>query len=451
MKKKNVIYWIGVKNPIHSDKYGNFDYFDYSKNTWKHFCKKYDCEFVEFDTPVKEDLIEYRVNWQKILFVFDELDRKGIAYDQIALVDSTCMVRWDCPNFFELTDHKFVGWRDLDNMRWIKESIDGYQDLFNIELDGTKYINSGFIIFNDLHRNLINQFRDFYETNKEILIQKQDQTVKKGTEQTPLNYWLQKNGIEVKTDLPLPFKLTHLHRKQLFNYNWQLNEDKTLFFIKYGYNWIFNGIPKDQRSQVMKQIWDMVKQYYSDNVLDKVNHKDTYKNSTTRRFKQELLDFLTNWNANVKPIHTIVEFGCCQGDTTRVMAELGATVYASDIDNNNVQIAKQKCLDCKNVHLEVKDVNSEWTYETPDVIYLDALHDYHGIQTGLQRVKQQYPNTIIIMDDYGHEMNTVKPIVDSLEQQGEIEILTRIGEDKGFTAANGKSFVDKEGVIFKWK
>ena len=45
---------------------------------------------------------------------------------------------------------------------------------------------------------------------------------------------------DIKTDLPLSYKLTHLHRKDMFSYNWQLNEDKTPFFIKYGYNWIFN-------------------------------------------------------------------------------------------------------------------------------------------------------------------------------------------------------------------
>ena len=49
----------------------------------------------------------------------------------------------------------------------------------------------------------------------------------------------------------------------MFNHNWQLNEDKTPFFIKYGYNWIFNGIPKDQRNNVMRQTWDLVKHNYN--------------------------------------------------------------------------------------------------------------------------------------------------------------------------------------------
>ena len=447
--KKNIIYWIGIENPQHTDKYGGFEYFEYSKNTWKHFCEKYECEFVEFNVPVKDDLIEYRVNWQKILYVFDELERKGINYDQIALVDSTCMVKWDCPNFFELTEGKFVGWRDLDNMRWIKESIDGYSELFNYELDGTKYINSGFIIFNSLHRKLINDFKKFYESNKTALIDLQDNKIKKGNEQTPLNYWLQKHNVDVKIDLPLPFKLTHLNRKELFSYNWQLKEDNTPFFIKYGWNWIFNGIPKDQRTQLMKKVWDMVKHNYiqkSNDILDTVNHKDTSKNSTSRKFKQNIIDYFGD-----KDINLAVEFGCCHGDTTKILGSVSKKVLASDIADSNIELSKLKCKGCNNISFEVKDVNSIWEYNTPDVIYMDALHDYNGMSECVLRIKQQYPSSIVIMDDYGHKMNTIKPIIDKLISNNEIEVLQWIGEDAGYVTANGKSFIDKEGLIFKFK
>ena len=44
----------------------------------------------------------------------------------------------------------------------------------------------------------------------------------------------------------------------MFSYNWQLDEDKTPFFLKYGYVWFFNGIPKNDRTNIMKQVWDMI-------------------------------------------------------------------------------------------------------------------------------------------------------------------------------------------------
>ena len=54
------------------------------------------------------------------------------------------------------------------------------------------------------------------------------------------------------------------------------------------------------------------------------------------------------------------------------------------------------------------------------------------------------------MDDYGHNMNTVKPVIDTLITNNTIEVLQWIGEDKGYIPANGKTFVDKEGLIFKF-
>ena len=119
--KKNVIWWTGIVNPDHDDKYGGYEYFEYSKNTWKYWCEQNDCLFVEFNQPVEKDLFKFRVNWQKALFVFDELEKRNIEYDQIALVDSSCMIKWDTPNFFNLTERKFVAWRDLDNLNWMSE------------------------------------------------------------------------------------------------------------------------------------------------------------------------------------------------------------------------------------------------------------------------------------------------------------------------------------------
>tara|TARA_R110001606_G_scaffold399069_1_gene580306 strand:- start:1029 stop:2369 length:1341 start_codon:yes stop_codon:yes gene_type:complete len=445
--KKNVIFWVGIENPDHKDKYGNYNYFEYSKNTWKHFCKRFDCHFVEFNIPIEKDLFKFRINWQKAIFCFDELEKQGVKYDQIALVDSSCMYKWDAPNFFELTERKFVGWRDTDNMRWTYDSIMGYKEFFdNFKLDTTKYINSGFIIFNESHKEFFQSFKQLYYDNIDKFCELQDKIVRKGNEQTPLNYWLQKNNIELKTNLPIAFKLTHLHRKEMFGYNWQLNEDNTPYFIKHGYNWIFSGLPKHDRSNIMKQVWDMVKSNYSYNVLDKVDHKNTTKYSTTRKFKEDLINYFNNHKSQ-----TLVEFGCCHGDTTRILSDLFKTIYASDINKDNIKHALDKCKDVNNVNIEAKDVNSEWKYDQVDVLYLDALHDYTGVKHCLERVKNLYPNSLIVMDDYGHIMNTVKPNIDNLINNNEIEVLKWIGEDKGYTPSNGKTFIDKEGLVFRFK
>tara|TARA_Y100001973_G_C5188614_1_gene329434 strand:- start:1229 stop:2038 length:810 start_codon:yes stop_codon:yes gene_type:complete len=261
--KKNVIWWPAIINPNHKEKYGGFGYFEYSRKAWEYWCKENDCILVEFTEPFEKDLSRINPNWQKALFVFDELEKRNIEYDQIALVDSTAIPHWNCPNFFELTNRKFTAWRDMDNMKWIYDSIVGYEDLFQqaydspmFKLDQSKYINSGFMIFNETHKEFFDNLKQFYYDYQDIIIDHQENRVKKGNDQTPINYLLQLHNIELNLDLPVAYNLTHLHRREMFSYNWQLNEDRTPFFLKYGYVWRFNGIPKDQRTNLMGQIWN---------------------------------------------------------------------------------------------------------------------------------------------------------------------------------------------------
>ena len=443
--KKNVIFWVGIVNPAHKDKYGDYDYFEYSKNTWKYFCKKNNCHFVEFSTPVEKDLTKFRVNWQKAIFVFDELEKRNIKYDQIALVDSSCMYKWDAPNFFKLTKNKFVGWRDIDNMRWVNDSIDGYKSFFkNFKLDRTKYINSGFIIFNASHKEFFNSFKQLYYKNIKEFCNLQDKIVKKGTEQTPLNYWLQINNIEIKTDLPIAFKLTHLHRKEMFGYNWQLNESKIPYFIKYGYNWIFNGLPKNDRSNIMKQVWDIVKLNYTENILDKVVHKDTHKFTTSRKFKEDILNYFNKGFKN----KTLIELGCCQGTTTRIYAECFKKVIGVDLDKWNIEQAKNNCTDVTNVEFLQQDLYSEeWEFPKADVVVIDAGHTYDHVIRDIPKVIKYFNNPIIIIDDYGNPKQEIYKAINELESQGILKINKKIGENKGYTTATGLVFNNKEGVI----
>ncbi len=256
---KNVVWWIGVKNEDAASKYGNFDYFQYSRKTWEYWCKKNNVLFVPFEEPVEKDLHRFRVNWQKAIFCFDEMDRKKIDFNQIALVDSSSMIKWDAPNFFEMTDNKFTAWPDTDNLKWIYESVQGYKPYFdNFELDISKYFSSGFLVFNETHRELFQSFKQLYLDNTDLFIDAQDRVVRKSTEQTALNYWLQINDVDMNLNLPMTWKLTHLNRKEMFRFNWQIGEDQTPFFIKHGYVWFLNGIPKNTRTNTMENIWELI-------------------------------------------------------------------------------------------------------------------------------------------------------------------------------------------------
>jgi hypothetical protein len=98
-------------------------------------------------------------------------------------------------------------------------------------------------------------------THDEEFVKMQTETVQCGTCQTPLNYVVQMDNIDVNY-LPNPYRMSHLPRKDLLTFNDQLNEDPTLFFIKYGYIWQFSGFDKRVRNKLMVDIWNTIKHNY---------------------------------------------------------------------------------------------------------------------------------------------------------------------------------------------
>jgi len=444
--KQNVVFWVGVKNKRYAEKYGGWDWMDISRKTWEYWCEKNDVLFVPFEDHIEEDLIRFRINWQKAIFVFDELEKRKIDYNQIYLVDGMNMIKWDAPNIFEMTENKFVGWRDIDNLNWVYKSKVGYKEFFDgFELDLTKYISSGLIIFNEKHKELFQSFKKLYYDNVDTFVNLQDKLVGKGTEQTPLNYWLQINDVDVKLDLPLSWKLTHIHRKEMYSYNWQLDEDKTPFFIKYGYVWNFSGFDKDKRTEIMTQVWNSVKHHYDENfILNKIENKNDNKSTTSRKFKEDILRIFGNGYKD----KTLLELGCHQGNTTRVYAECFNKVIAVERDESNLMKTKEICKDVDNVEFICSDVYSkDFQLPTVDVVHIDAGHTYELVGYDIDRCINQMNNPILIFDDYGHEGRTVRDAINTKLDEGKLQLWTHIGEDKGYIAANNKVFIGREGVI----
>ena len=123
--KRNVVFITSIKGLVDTS------YQEYCLNTWKYWCEKNNCELFVYDNPSESDLFGYRVTWQRWFDVFDILDKNNIKYNKVFVVDSSSMVRWDCPNFFEMTDDRMVAWRDMANMHWIYNSIQGYKSFFD--------------------------------------------------------------------------------------------------------------------------------------------------------------------------------------------------------------------------------------------------------------------------------------------------------------------------------
>jgi hypothetical protein len=209
--------------------------FDYSIRSWKYFANKHNCTVVVLDEPILDTNVT-SMAWQRY-YVLDLLEQSNIKYNQVLIVDADTIVHPNCPNFFELTENKYTGVHDGVVYEWVMRSVECYSKLLfnNYNLNVWNYINGGFQIINESHKNHINKFKEFYINNREEIYQVES-NIKLGTDQTPMNFFLQINNVDTKI-LPYEFNMTGLHLSE------GLNED--LIFTNLGWVYHFNGIPDE--------------------------------------------------------------------------------------------------------------------------------------------------------------------------------------------------------------
>ena len=247
---KNLVYTTAINHDTST--FNNSDYSQYCINSWQAWCNKNDLDFFIIDQH--DSRYKYPV-WNKDL-IFEYVEDK---YDKIIYVDSDTMVKWDAPNPFDLYDNEFCTAIDRSSLRWILNSIDSYQQFFpDTKLNLDTYFNSGVCMFTKEHKPIFDKLIEFYERHSAEL----DKISGVGKVQTVLNFMLEQEKVERKI-LPPTWNLFSIHKKNMFRHNWQLNEDMTPFFIKYSYIWHFTGFPIEDRTKIMKQVWEQYKQYYA--------------------------------------------------------------------------------------------------------------------------------------------------------------------------------------------
>ena len=165
--------------------------YKYSIDSWKKWCDKNDCE----------------------LFVLTE---EVIDHDVMGI----CWQRW---YIFDLLES------------YSKHVFDGH-----MLKEWSKYFDSGFWIVNKTHKPFAKKLTDFYHANSELL-RKMETTFLTGTEQTPLNFMLDIENIDVK-HLPYEFNMCDMNRKEI------LSED--LLFTKLGWIFQFNCIPNNKDNEL---------------------------------------------------------------------------------------------------------------------------------------------------------------------------------------------------------
>ena len=233
-------------------------YSDYSLKTWKHYCDRIGAKLFVMNEPI-HDPDKMKVTWQR-WYVHDLLEHNNIDYDKVFMVDLDTMIRWDAPNIFEDEwigkNSDFAACVDNDNLGWVKDSVDGYQHLFNdVSLDWERYFNCGVIFMTKKMAKISKAITDFYFDNEEEILKLQHETLKKGSDQTPVNYMVRKEG----------YPITYLSRKWNFTQLHQRGVLQNALFLDCAWMYHFNGFEKTLRNDLMKQTWDEMKRRFNIN------------------------------------------------------------------------------------------------------------------------------------------------------------------------------------------
>ena len=232
---KNIVYIVAI----------NWKLQETSIKGWEYWCKKNDCDFYVIDEPIV-DVRDMAPHWQRY-YIYDILDNQGIEYDNILYVDADAMVKWDAPNFFEMSNGNLGVVQDYASYEWVYNGIKGYQHLFpSVKYDWNDYFCTGFLLSNKKHKQFYQDIISFYFRNQDELIDLQSNKLKKGFDQTPVNYLTKFHNIDTQV-LPKQCSLGALHQRGILNQG---------LFMEMGWVWQFNGIPKEDTKRIMEQVWE---------------------------------------------------------------------------------------------------------------------------------------------------------------------------------------------------
>ena len=218
-----------MKNIVYRIVHNNIQEYDtsFANYTWDIWCKTNNCTLITRTIPTY---------CEGVKTVFSYLENNNIEYDKIFIIDATAIVKWDCPNIFNLVDDRLVGWRDMGDLKSIYNRVQK-QDL-------TKYINYGSIIINSKHRDIIYNIPDAQSIHEF---------------ENELNKAI--TNIEINLDISRDFNLNHMIKYDWLSHNWQDGNDKTPFFIKYAYIWRMDTMDKDQYNNFVGQLQQLKAKY----------------------------------------------------------------------------------------------------------------------------------------------------------------------------------------------
>lgn len=185
--------------------------------------------------------------------------------------------------------------------------------------------------------------------------------------------------------------------------------------------------------------------------LTNIPDKTEFKNTTSHKFKQDLVSFFRK-----KQLAVCLEIGTNHGWTTKVLSGLFEKVYSVDHSSDNHKYARQNTSECANIVFITADAYAASTYEgisSINVAFIDCAHTYDAvirdINTALGLLGDN-TEMYLVFDDYGHPQSTgVKDAILEAIAAG-LSVEEYIGQPAGYSYNSQSTLIDHEGIILKY-
>jgi hypothetical protein len=181
--------------------------------------------------------------------------------DKVILIDYDTMIRWDAPNIFEVAkDYTMCMIRDAGGPQVGKYHLNQWVDLNpNIKTPPVNYCNTGFVFLSKEKylaiRNEIPKYHEYWSSFYKV-----GPTGPNACEQTPVNIIMYDLCVDADGYLPKDIKFLGWEWNNMVMSKYDDGE-----FINDSYIWHFTGSKMGghtNKKNIIKQIWNHVKQYY---------------------------------------------------------------------------------------------------------------------------------------------------------------------------------------------
>lgn len=188
------------------------------------------------------------------------------------------------------------------------------------------------------------------------------------------------------------------------------------------------------------------------NILKGIPDKRQDKNTTSLKFKKDLIEFLgEDYKDKI-----CLEIGTSKGYSTRILSFLFKKVITCEINPELIAFAKNINKDRDNIEFLQKDVyGTRWDFEDIDVVFIDCDHEVNAVLRDIQNaisLCKPSQELLIVFDDYGldNPWEGVKDAISRYDDNPYFEIIKEIGEPKGSDCNPRANLLEVEGVICRY-